>query len=210
MKLQPHMRDIVFIHGKIYRRQWLIDNNIRFHNGLTLHEDVFFNQLAQAVADEDRIGKIETGWYLWCYNPASVGRSYGSTFLFETYDHLMKQRNEMIKEFKRRGMDAQAKIAISKTVVDAYYDFQTYFWRSKAYKDMFQRAEQWFCTFLKRYGVDYTKCDTRAISKLAEGSRDYHYKNGCFLMECQTIGDWLKHIMNDVEPLDTRVLDVEE
>ena len=210
MKLQPHQRDVVFVHGKIFRRQWLIDNNIRFHNGLTLHEDVFFNQLAQAIAAEDRIGSIETGWYLWCHNPASVGRSYGDTFLFDTYDHLMIQRNEMAKEFKRRGMDTQVKLVVGKTVVDAYYDFQTYFWRAKEHEATFKRNERWFCTFLKRYGADYTKCDTRAISKLAAQSRDYHYKCGCFLMECETIGGWLKHIMNDVEPFDLSVLDVEE
>ena len=210
IKLQPHNRDIVFIHGKIYRRQWLVDNNIRFHNGLTLHEDVFFNQLAQAIAPEDRIGKIETGWYLWCNNPQSVGRVYGHTFLFETYDHLMIQRNEMAKEFVRRDLDAQMKLVVGKTVVDAYYDFQTWYWRTKDHAERLKLNERWFCTFLKRYGKTYSECDTRAISKIAEGSRDYHYKQGCFLMECETIGQWLRHIMNDVEPFDTKVLDVEE
>ena len=210
MKLQPHMRDIVFIHGKVYRRQWLVDNNIRFHNGLTLHEDVFFNQLAQAVADEDRIGKIETGWYLWCHNPSSVGRTYGDTFLFDTYDHLMKQRNEMAREFQRRSMEPQMKLVVGKTVVDAYYDFQTHFWHGKQYVETLKKNERWFCTFFKKWGQVYRKCDTRAIAQLANGSRDYHYKNGCFLMEVESIGQWLKHIMNDVEPFETSVLDVEE
>ena len=207
MKLQPHNRDVIFIHGKLYRRQWLVDNNIRFHPGLTLHEDVFFSHLAQAVADESRVGGIETGWYLRCHNPNSVGRTYGYRFLFDTYDHLMKQRNEIVKEFKKRGMDSQAKIAVSKTVVDAYYDFQTSFWRTKDNVERFKENERWFCTFLKRYGIDYSNSDTRAISKLAEGSRQYHYRQGCFLMECETIGQWLKHIINDVEPYDTGVLD---
>ena len=207
MKLQPHNRDVIFIHGKLYRRQWLVDNNIRFHPGLTLHEDVYFSHLAQAVADESRVGGIETGWYLWCHNPDSVGRTYGYRFLFDTYDHLMKQRNEIIKEFKKRGLDSQAKIAVSKTVVDAYYDFQTSFWRTKNNVERFKENERWFCTFLKRYGVDYANSDTRAISKIAEGSRQYHYRQGCFLMECETIGQWLKHIINDVEPYDTGVLD---
>lgn len=210
MKLQPHLRDVVFIHGKVFRRQWLVDNHIRFHNGLTLHEDVFFNQLAQSIVTEDRIGGIETGWYLWCCNPESVGRSYGDDFMIRTYDHLMIQRNEMAKEFRRRGMDVQVKIVVGKTIVDAYYDFQTYFWHDKNHVEMLKKAERWFCTFLKRYGKDYMKCDTRAISKLAEGSRDYHYKQGCFLMESETIGGWLKHIMNDVEPLPLSSLDVDE
>ena len=209
MKIVPHERDIIFIHGKFFRRQWLVDNGIRFHDGLTLHEDVYFNQLAQAVASEDRIGEIKTGFYLWCSNPNSVGRSYGEKFLFKTYDHLMKQRNEVAKEFKRRDMETQVKLVVSKTIVDAFYDFQTYFWKHKENEETYKEMERWFCTFLKRYGNVYAKCDTRAIAKLANQSRDYHFNCGCFLMETETIGNWLSHLMNEVEPYDISVLDVD-
>lgn len=208
MRLVPHPRDFIFIHGRLYRRQWLVDNNIRFHDGLTYHEDCYFNQIAQTVCGEDRLGKIETGWYLWCYNENSVCRSKDN-FLFRTYDHLMKQRNEVIREFQRRGLDTQAKIAVAKTVIDAYYDFQTYTWRIKEHAELYKEMERWFCTFLKKYGVLYSKCDTVAISKLAAGSREYHFKQGSLIMEVITIGDWLKHIMNDVKPYDIKVLDVE-
>jgi glycosyltransferase involved in cell wall biosynthesis len=208
IKLLPHGRDVIFVHGKMFRRQWLIDNNIRFCDGLTLHEDVYFNSLAQAVAQEDRIGEIKTNFYLWCHNPQSVGRSYGAGFLIETYDHLMKQRNEVAKEYQRRGMETQVKITVCKTVIDAFYDFQSTLWQDKKYREVYKKNERWFCTFLKRYGKVYAESDARAIAKLAEGSRDFHYKQGAFLMECNTLGNWLNHIMNDVEPLEDSVLDV--
>ena len=120
----------------------------------------------------------------------------------------MKQRNEMAKEFRKRGMETQVKITVSKTVVDAYYDFQTSFWRAKENEETFKRNERWFCTFLKRYGRDYATSDTTAIAKLAAGSRDFHFQQGCFLMECESLGVWLKHIMNDVKPYDLSILDV--
>ena len=128
VRLVPHGRDVIFVHGKMFRRQWLVDNNIRFNDGLTLHEDVYLNTIAQAVAPEDRIGEIKTGFYLWCNNPDSVGRSYKERFLIDTYDHLMKQRNEIAKDFIRRKIDAHLKLCVCKTIVDAYYDFQTTFW----------------------------------------------------------------------------------
>lgn len=207
MKLLPHDRDVIFIHGKLFRRQWLVDNNIRFCDGLTLHEDVFFNTIAQAVADEDRIGEIKTGFYLWCHNPQSVGRSY-KAFVFETYDHLMKQRNEIVKEYRRRKMEPNAKLAVCKTVVDAFYDFQTTYWLGKEQKAQYEKNERWFCTFLKRYGRDYAESDVKMIAKLAEGSRDFHVKTGAFMMEVNTLGKWLQHIMDDVEPYAGMVLDV--
>ena len=207
-KLLPHNRDVIFIHGKMFRRQWLVDNGIRFCAGLTLHEDVFFNSIAQAVCPEDRIGEIKTGFYLWCNNPDSVGRSYKGDFIIMTYDHLMKQRNEIVKEYERRGMQTQVKIAVCKTVVDAFYDFQTTYWMDKKNAELLKKNERWFCTFLKRYGKVYAESDVRAIAKLAEGSRDFHVKQGAFLMECNTMGKWLTHIMEDVEPLEPEVLDV--
>lgn len=207
-KLLPHGRDVIFIHGKMFRRKWLEENRIRFHDGLTLHEDVFFNSIAQAVCPEERIGEIKTGFYLWCNNPDSVGRKYGGRFLLDTYDHLMKQRNEIVKEYERRGLQTQVKIAVCKTVVDAFYDFQTVWWQDKANRDVLKKNERWFCTFLKKYGAVYAGCDVRAIAKLAEGSRDFHYKQGCFLMECNVMGTWLSHIINDVEPYPLEVLDV--
>ena len=208
IKLLPHERDVIFIHGKIFRRKFLVDNNIRFCDGLTLHEDVFFNSIAQAVAGEDRIGEIKTGWYLWCFNPNSVGRSYGWRFLIDTYDHLMKQRNMLVKEYIKRGMMDQAKIAVSKTVIDAFYDMQITEWMKPENREVYEKNERWFCTFLKRYAKLYAESDVRAIAKLAEGSRDYHIKQGCFLMESKVLGEWLKHIMNEVKYFGPEVLDV--
>ena len=208
IKLLPHNRDVIFVHGKIFRREWLVENKIRFHDKLTLHEDVYFNSLAQAVAKEERIGEIKTGFYLWCNNPNSVGRSYGWRFMFDTYDHLMKQRNALIQEYYRRDIKAQAELAICKTIIDGYYDFQTAEWMKPEYKEVYERDERWFCTFFKRYAQVYAKCDLRVIAKLAEGSRDFHIKQGCFLMESITLGDWLRHLIKEVEPYDRKVLDV--
>jgi glycosyltransferase involved in cell wall biosynthesis len=45
-----HEKDATFVHGKAYRRQFLIDNNIRWKEHLTIHEDSYFNYLCQACA----------------------------------------------------------------------------------------------------------------------------------------------------------------
>jgi len=39
--------DSTFVHGKFLRRQFLIDNNIYWNSALTIHEDSYFNCLAQ-------------------------------------------------------------------------------------------------------------------------------------------------------------------
>ena len=44
-----HEMDSTFVHGKVHRRQYLIDKNIRWNPDLTIHEDSFFNILCQIV-----------------------------------------------------------------------------------------------------------------------------------------------------------------
>ena len=44
--------DSTFVHGKVYNRKYLLDNNIRFNPKLTIHEDSYFNCLAQKCTPE--------------------------------------------------------------------------------------------------------------------------------------------------------------
>ena len=41
-----HVQDSTFVHGKIYRRNYLLDEKIRWNDDLTIHEDSYFNFLA--------------------------------------------------------------------------------------------------------------------------------------------------------------------
>ena len=47
-----HDMDSTFVHGKVHRRQYLIDNKIRWNENLTIHEDSYFNCLCQKFAKE--------------------------------------------------------------------------------------------------------------------------------------------------------------
>lgn len=40
-----HDMDSTFVHGKFHRRKYLLDNNIRWNDALTIHEDSYFNCL---------------------------------------------------------------------------------------------------------------------------------------------------------------------
>ena len=45
-----HDMDSTFVHGKFHRRQYLLDNNIRWNDALTIHEDSYFNCLCQKLS----------------------------------------------------------------------------------------------------------------------------------------------------------------
>lgn len=201
MHLVPHDDDTTFIHGKIIRRQYLLDNHIRFHDSLTIHEDGYFNILAYSYAKE-RGTTIKTPIYLWAWNQNSVVRKVKTDdYVLDTYDHLMKQRIALTDAFIERQDAEGTLLTVIKTVTDSYYDFQQHTWKLPKNKSKVERAERWFCAYLKRFAQFYAKADIIKIGQIAALSRARVLMNKTMLMESETLEQWLKHIMNDVRPI---------
>jgi glycosyltransferase involved in cell wall biosynthesis len=201
MHIVSHEDDSVFVHGKVMRRQFLLDNDIRFHEKLTIHEDGFFNVLTYALAGE-RKETIKSPVYLWAWNGDSVvRRDRDDTYILSTYDHLIRQRIALTEEFIRRHMAEETMLTIVKTVIDCYYDFQQHAWRLPKNKPRMERAERWFAAYLKRYAAYYAKANVKQVSEIAAVSRGRVIMQKTMLMESETLRDWLEHIMQDVRPI---------
>ena len=69
------IKTFVFVHGKIYRRKFLLDENIRFDESLDFNEDSLFN--AVILARTSRFCKIQTPApvYVWIRRDGSVTAS---------------------------------------------------------------------------------------------------------------------------------------
>ena len=201
MHLVSHEEDTVFIHGKVMRRQFLLDNRIRFHDALTIHEDGYFNVLTYALA-KGRETKINTSIYLWAWNDNSVVRKDNSKdYILDTYSHLMKQRIALTDAFIERERPDDLMTTVIKTVMDSYYDFQQHEWRLPQNKAKKERAERWFAAYLKRFAQYYAKANLQTVSQLAAIARGRNLMKHSMLMESETLKEWLEHIMNDVRPI---------
>ena len=73
----PDTQTWVFTHGKLYRRQFLLNTGIRFNEELVFNEDSEFNAQIIARLDYKRIGEIKTPCpvYIWIRRPSSVTQS---------------------------------------------------------------------------------------------------------------------------------------
>ena len=115
----PEKKNWVFTHGKLYRRQYLIGNDLRFNEEMAFQEDSEFNGRIIARLDFHRIGKIatKTAPYIWIRRPSSVtqsGRDDEATF-----GHF--RRNLIItEEYRRhRGPEEYAGM-VTRTAWDTY------------------------------------------------------------------------------------------
>lgn len=100
LMLFPHSKSMVWMFGKIYRREFLKKNNIRF-NETRSNEDTGFNTLCQLScpdAFEEEIVFIEDNFYLWHFNPNSITRTNGCEYAYN--DNLLGFSDNMIYAIK--------------------------------------------------------------------------------------------------------------
>ena len=72
----------VLLHGKVYRRQYLIDKNIHFCHKLFAWEDMYFNQLIE----QNKPRRIEkpVSVYIWKFRQSSVSKEMGPEIVYQT------------------------------------------------------------------------------------------------------------------------------
>lgn len=193
LKLIRHDQDITFIHGKLYRKDFLIDNELRFNEELIIHEDSFFNVLANMCA-ENNIHEMSPAVYLWKYRDDSVVRVDREAYVFKTYDHLMKTRRAICRELERRERYAEFYQAISKTFLDSYYDFQRPDCFKPENKEIVEKAERAFAEFFKEFRVEYQNVNVKDTAQMMYICRVNAYANG-MLIERETLQEFFNRIV---------------
>lgn len=189
-----HTKDLTFIHGKVYNKQFLIDKELRFDEKLTMHEDGYFNTLVDLEATNKKMGTFPL--YLWVWNEKSVIRSYGKEeFLFKTYPMLMEVRKAMARQIVARGFINEFYDNVVSTVINSYLDFQKPYALNKENEEVVRKAKKSFKKFYKEFGSAYKECDINRISDMYAVSRFNAYSNGLRL-EQQTLRDFLNEIVS--------------
>lgn len=195
----PHDQDLTFMHGKVYRRQFLLDNDLRFDESMNIHEDGYFNMLVYATAQNvGKIKNITTPIYLWRWNDNSVVRSNREDFVLRTYSDVMLTRAGICRQLHRRGYEDEYITAVCMTVLNSYYDFQKTRYHMAKNAKYLRNAEKAFKAYWLEFRKVFNDCTNQKISEVACVARENAVKNG-MMFEQQDIKSFLKHIENDVK-----------
>ena len=116
--MTPDRQKFVFIHGKVYRLDFLLKERIRFNEEMSFQEDSLFNATITARTDFKRIGQIKAPSppYVWIRRQNSVtnsGRDDEAEYWHFRRNLEVAAENEPDPE-KYRGM-------VTRTAYDAYY-----------------------------------------------------------------------------------------
>lgn len=186
----PHELDQTFVHGKVFRRQWLMDEGIRFDPDLKVHEDSYLNVLAQSLAKDARY--CPTQLYLWRWRDASVCR-HDPDYMLKTYGAMIDSNDALVREFGRRGMVEQARLRVGVMVLDAYYTMNRPEWLDETHGDYRRAVEGRFAEYLREHWELWESLSAQELVAVSNGIRTRSVMGGMG-METVTIDQWLGHV----------------
>ena len=189
-----HDVDTTFVHGKVHRKQYLIDNNIRFNDSLTIHEDSYFTLLTQNCTDSSRIKYCPTPFYLWKWRKNSVCR-HDSKYILKTYTNMIDSNDALIDEFIKRGKNETANTHVGVMIFDTYYTFNKADWVNQENIEYRDKTEKHFSEYYKKRKEMWNELSSVEKMQLSNSIRQRSIREG-MMMESITLEDWLKKIEN--------------
>ena len=185
-----HDMDSTFVHGKVHRRQYLIEQNIRFNDSLTIHEDSFFNILAQNLSEN--VKYCPTPFYLWKWRDESVCR-HDPKYILKTYRNMLDSNDALVDEFIRRSRQDKAAFYCAFMIFDAYYTMNKPEWINQENREYRDLTERRFSEYYIKHKSLWDSIPTPDKMMISNGVRTRSVNEG-MLMEAITIEDWLKRM----------------
>lgn len=192
-----HDADFTFVHGKVLRRQWLLDNSIRFCERLYVHEDSYMQLLCREVAKPWRVKYCPMPWYLWCWRDASVCR-HDPDYLLKTFPDMLKSVDALVDEFVRRMMNDKANVYTASGVWETYYMLNKPEWVEKTNADYRNTVERCFARFFRKHRSKWEALTPHEKVMISSEVRQRKVMEG-MLIEAVTIDQWLAHILGEYE-----------
>lgn len=182
--------DSTFVHGKVHRRQYLIEKDIRWNPNLTIHEDSFFN--IQCGALSQNVKYCQSPFYLWKWRDDSVCR-HDPKYILKTYRNMIDSNNALIKEFKRKGYPDKAAFYLAFMIFDAYYTMNKPEWINQENKQYRDSTEKHFAEYYREHKHMWQLIPLQDKMQISQGVRSRSVSEG-MQMESMTIDEWLNHI----------------
>lgn len=185
-----HEMDSTFVHGKVHRRGYLLKQNIRWNEKLTIHEDSFFNIQCQNMSPD--VKYCQTPFYLWRWRDESVCR-HDPKYILKTYRNMLDSNDALIDEFLKRGMQDKAAFFVAFMIFDAYYTMNKPEWIDQENKDYRDSTERRFATYYKKRKDLWNGVANADKMIISNQVRTRSVMEG-MQMEAITIDAWLSHI----------------
>ena len=185
-----HDMDSTFVHGKVHRRQYLLTQNIRWNEKLTIHEDSYFNILCQNLSENVKYCQVP--FYLWKWRDESVCR-HDPKYILKTYNNMLDSNDALIDQFLSRGRQDKAAFYAVFMIFDAYYTMNKPEWINQENKEYRDNTEKRFAQYYRKQKSLWNAVTINDKMTVSNMVRSRSIQEGMY-MEAVTVNDWLAHI----------------
>lgn len=181
-----HGNENTWLHGKMFKNKFLVDNNIRFHPQLRVHEDTYF--LGIAVEYTIKVGFLNATSYIWKWDKNSITRKNEGAYRFNSgieflnacnyvHEHIMSRPEKYWQHLPYR---------ISQILIYHYFILHSIIWKN--HSDDIAKVEQYLVQSLTPYINFWINADKDLIFKIYNAERAKHFKNE---IEEESLKEWL-------------------
>ena len=186
----PHKKDSTFVHGKVYRRQFLLDNHIVWHPDVKCHEDSGYNCLALKVAKDVKHCQIPI--YLWKWREGSICRK-DPLYVPKTYTRMIYSNGWLVKDLLDRGMVEEARYYVAVLVYGTYYMLNKKIWLDPMNAKYRYETEKCFQEYFRKHKILFQSIDPKMRNRIIAGTKRRVLNEGV-LLEQFTFDEWIRHI----------------
>lgn len=159
-KIITHKYNFNWLHGKIFDRNFLTKNNIRFNETYS-NEDVGFNTLVELSTNN--INYIDVTTYIWKCNKNSITRKNRLEFEFTGLEGFIFNKCWAIKEAQKNKIDGNKIAYVAyESLLEIYYNYIKFFKRKDRNKILKWSSE------LKKIYLKYEKMIDKRDKKAIE------------------------------------------
>lgn len=145
-----HIRDTIWVFGKMYRREFLEKNSIYF-NDTRANEDTGFNAICFHTGN---VGYLEDNTYIWHFNPNSITRKDNGLYRFTGVEGYLKNMAWAVQEIKRIGVVKDTQHSFICDVLIATYFIYIELLRWNDSRINFEEYIKWVQEFYKIYNKE--------------------------------------------------------
>jgi len=179
-----------FVHSKFFNRQFLIDNEIRFFEDCTIHEDHALNTMVSACTPE--IKWNPTPIYLWKWRDESVCRK-DPLYIKKTYPDLMKTSTHNVEWLMKHNHQDKAQEVVVSMTYDAYYTFCHPSWKEIGTKEYRDKAERKFSEYFRTFELLWNTAPDQLKMMVSNSIRQRVVMEG-MEMETETLKQFLDRV----------------
>lgn len=186
-----YKNDTIRVHGKIFRREYLVENHIRFPDELETSGDMSFLWLTYALTN--KIVWVPENFYIWKWNPDSVTRADPYSHVMN-YDRTLRCYELLAKDLVRRKKGDLFRNLVTTTVSMIYVDMTHPKW-GQVPTEYQERALKAVCGYLAEYYEFYKTVDENYRKSKYLLMLNYKHFNR-FSGEFKGIDEWARSIFD--------------